>query len=346
MEERTNLLHESRGPRAADLAGIRRGNKRFARAVAEGMTTLGTTDLDVFGLCLGGNVFGWTADEQASFAILDGYAAAGGNFIDTADVYGARANNGVGGLSEEVLGRWFAARGNRSSIVLATKVAMKQSRPGLAAANILAAADESLQRLGTDYIDLYYAHRDDPDVPLEETLGAFDSLVRAGKVRYIAASNYTAPRLAEALAVSEREGFARYSALQNHYNLLERAEFEAETAPFLVKESIPSLPYFGLARGFLAGKYRPGVEVDSARAEAVAQYRTEKGYAVLSVLDEVAAAHAVPVAAVSLAWLAAQPTVAAPIASARTLEQLAELLPSVGLKLTADEVDALNAASA
>ena len=310
------------------------------------MSKLGSTDLDVYGLCLGGNVFGWTADESASFAILDGYAAAGGNFVDTADVYGARANNGVGGLSEEVLGRWFAARGNRSSIVLATKVALKNSRPGLSAANILAAADESLERLGTDYIDLYYAHRDDSDVLLEETLGAFDSLVRSGKVRYIAASNYTAPRLAEALAVSEREGFARYSALQNHYNLLERAEFEADTAPFLAKESIPSLPYFGLARGFLAGKYRPGVEVESARAEGVAGYRNERGYAVLSVLDEIAAAHGVPVASVSLAWLAAQPTVAAPIASARTVDQLAELLPSVGLTLSSDEIAALSSASA
>ncbi len=310
------------------------------------MSKLGSTDLDVYGLCLGGNVFGWTADEPASFAILDAYAGAGGNFIDTADVYGARANNGVGGLSEEVLGHWFAARGNRSTIVLATKVALKQSRPGLSAANILAAADESLERLGTDYIDLYYAHRDDSDVPLEETLGAFDSLVRSGKVRHIAASNYTAPRLAEALAVSEREGFARYSALQNHYNLLERAEFEADTAPLLAKESIPSLPYFGLARGFLAGKYRPGVEVASARAEAVAGYRNERGYAVLSVLDEIAAAHGVPVASVSLAWLAAQPTVAAPIASARTVDQLSELLPSVGLTLSAEEIAALSSASA
>jgi len=321
-------------------------NKKFAGRVAEGMTTLGTTELDVYGLCLGGNVFGWTADEEASFAILDAYAEAGGNFIDTADVYGVWVGDRQGGLSESVLGRWFAARGNRSSIVLATKVAKKPSRPGLSAANIIAAADESLERLGTDYIDLYYAHHDDQDVPLEETLGAFDSLVRSGKVRYIAASNYTAPRLAEALAISEREGFARYSALQNHYNLLERAEFESETASFLAKESIPSLPYFGLARGFLAGKYRPGVEVESARAQGVAKYRDERGYAVLAALDEIAAGYGVPVAAVSLAWLAAQPTVAAPIASARTVDQLAELLPSVGLKLSTEELDALNAASA
>lgn len=310
------------------------------------MSKLGTTELDVYGLCLGGNVFGWTADEATSFDVLDAYAAAGGNFIDTADSYSSQVGEGNGGHSETVLGRWFAARGNRSSIVLATKVAKKRDRPGLSPANILAAAEDSLSRLGTDYIDLYYAHHDDTEVSLEETLGAFDSLVRSGKVRYIAASNYTAPRLAEALAVSEREGFARYSALQNHFNLLERAAFEADTVPLLLKESIPSLPYFGLARGFLAGKYRPGVEVPSARAQAVARYRNERGYAVLTVLDEIAAAHAVSVAAVSLAWLGAQPTVAAPIASARTAEQLTELLPSVGLTLSAQELAALDAVSA
>ena len=310
------------------------------------MTRLGATDLDVYELCLGGNVFGWTADEAASFDVLDAYAAAGGNFVDTADAYAAWANGGVGGQSETVLGRWFAARGNRSSIVLATKAGRSPERLGLSAANIAAAAEDSLRRLGTDYIDLYYAHADDPAVPLEETLGAFDALVKAGKVRYVAASNYSAPRLAEALAVSEREGFARYSALQNHYNLLERTEYEAETAALLAKESIPSLPYFGLARGFLAGKYRRGVEVESARAAGVREaYDNDRGHAVLAALDEIAAAHGVPVASVSLAWLAAQPTVAAPIASARTVQQLAELLPSVGLKLSAPELDALDAAS-
>ena len=345
MNRKLNKVAANESFVATGYCAAQAGNKCFSGLVGADMSKLGTTDLDVYGLCLGGNVFGWTADEASSFAILDAYAQAGGNFIDTADTYGHWVN-GEGGLSEEVLGRWFSSRGNRSSIVLATKVAMKKSRPGLAAANILAAADESLARLGTDYIDLYYAHRDDPEVPLEETLGAFDELVRAGKVRYIAASNYTAPRLAEALAVSEREGFARYRALQNHYNLLERAEYEADTAPFLAKESIPSLPYFGLARGFLAGKYRPGVEVESARAEGAAKYRNERGYATLAVLDEVAAAHRVPVASVSLAWLAAQPTVAAPIASARTVDQLAELLPSVGLTLSAEEIAALDSASA
>jgi aryl-alcohol dehydrogenase-like predicted oxidoreductase len=310
------------------------------------MTRLGSTDLDVYDLCLGGNVFGWTADEATSFGILDAYAGAGGNFVDSADVYPAWVNNGVGELSENTLGRWFAARGNRSSIVLATKVAKKPGRPGLSAANIAAAAEDSLRRLGTDYIDLYYAHQDDPDVPLEETLGAFDALVQAGKVRYIAASNFTAPRLAESLAVSEREGFARYSALQNLYNLVEREQFEAETAPLLAEHSIPALPYYGLARGFLAGKYRRGAEVDSARAGAVQAYRDDRGYAVVDALDEIASAHGVPIAAVSLAWLAAQPSVAAPIASARTVEQLADLLPSVGLKLSDQELTALDAASA
>jgi aryl-alcohol dehydrogenase (NADP+) len=308
------------------------------------MTSLGTTDLDVYGLCLGGNVFGWTADETASFEILDAYSAAGGNFLDTADAYSTWVGDGKGGQSETLIGRWFAARGNRSSVVLATKVAKKPSRPGLSAANIVAAAEDSLRRLGTDYIDLYYAHHDDQTVPLEETLGAFDSLVKAGKVRYIAASNYSAPRLAEALAVSQREGFVRYSALQNLYNLVERRDFEADLMPLLEKESIPSLPFYGLARGFLAGKYRPGTTVESPRAEGAGKYRTERGYALVGVLDEVAAAHRVPVAAVSLAWLAAQPTVAAPIASARTVEQLRELLPSVGLELTAPELAALDEA--
>lgn len=308
------------------------------------MSKLGTTDLDVYGLCLGGNVFGWTADEETSFAVLDAYAAAGGNFIDTADAYSAWVN-GEGGQSETILGRWFAARGNRSSIVLATKVSKKPSRPGLSAANIRAAAEESLQRLGTDYIDLYYAHHDDESVPLEETLGAFNELVESGKVRYIAASNYSAPRLAEALAISDREGFARYSALQNHYNLLERADFEDSLAPLLLAESIPALPYFGLARGFLAGKYRPGVEISSARAQGVSGYQNDRGYGVVEALDAIASAHGVPVAAVSLAWLRSQAAVAAPIASARTVEQLAELVPSIDLELSADDLAALDAAS-
>jgi aryl-alcohol dehydrogenase-like predicted oxidoreductase len=301
------------------------------------MAKLGHTDLDVFGLCLGGNVFGWSADEQVSFDVLDAYAAAGGNFVDTADTY----SNGV---SETILGRWIKARGNRDSVVIATKVAKKADRRGLSAANIRRAAEESLARLGTDRIDLYYAHEDDASVPMEETLGAFDALAREGKVRAFAASNFTAPRLAEALALSEREGYAKYAALQNHYNLLERAEYESDggVAPLLAREGIPSLPYFGLARGFLAGKYRPGAEVESVRAGGVGRYRNERGYAVLTALDEVAAEHGTTVGAVSLAWLASRPTVAAPIASARTVEQLEQLLPFTQLKLSADELDRLD----
>lgn len=303
------------------------------------MAKLGHTDLDVFGLCLGGNVFGWSADERTSFDVLDAYTAAGGNFVDTADTYSR-------GESESILGRWMKARGNRDAVVVATKVAKKADRRGLSAANVRTAAEESLSRLGTDRIDLYYAHEDDESVPMEETLGAFDALVREGKVRHFAASNYTAPRLAEALAVSEREGFARYAALQNHYNLLERAEYEGGDAPLLEREGIPGLPYFGLARGFLAGKYRPGAEVESVRAGGVERYRNERGYAVLSVLDEIATAHGTTVAAVSLAWLAARPTVAAPIASARTTQQLAELLRFTGLTLTAEETERLDRVSA
>jgi|SRR5579884_193210 aryl-alcohol dehydrogenase-like predicted oxidoreductase len=310
------------------------------------MAKLGNTDLDVFGLCLGGNVFGWSADEDESFAILDAYAAAGGNFIDTADVYSLWVPGNTGGDSERIIGRWMKSRGNRDAMVIATKVAKLPSRPGLSAANIRAAADESLQRLGTDYIDLYYAHADDPNTPIEETLGAFDALVREGKVRYIAASNFTAPRLTESLAISEREGLARYSALQNHYNLLERAEYERDLVPVLEREGVPGVPFYGLARGFLAGKYRPGVEVDSVRAGGVAPYRNERGYRVLDALDQVAAAHGTTVAAVSLAWLAAQPTVAAPIASARTPQQLLELLPFTELELSEEELSALTAASA
>jgi aryl-alcohol dehydrogenase-like predicted oxidoreductase len=309
------------------------------------MAKLGNTELDVFGLCLGGNVFGWSADEGASFEVLDAYAAAGGNFVDTADTYSAWVAGHVGGESEAILGRWMKARGNRDAIVLATKVAKKPDRRGLSAANIRTAAEESLARLDTDYIDLYYAHEDDPNVPIEETLGAFDALVREGKVRYIAASNFTAPRLAESLAVSEQEGFARYVALQNHYNLLERTDYESTLVPLLEREGIAGLPYFGLARGFLAGKYRPGTEVDSVRAGGVTAYRNERGYKVIEALDRIAAAHGATVAAVSLAWLAAQPTIAAPIASARTVQQLAELLPFTELRLSADELAVLDAVS-
>ena len=311
------------------------------------MRRLPQTILDVHPLCLGGNVFGWTADEQASFAVLDAYAGAGGNFVDTADAYSAWVEGNKGGESEAIIGRWMAARGNRAEVIVATKVGRKPDRKGLSAANIHVAAEESLQRLQTDYIDLYYAHGDDdPTFPLEETLGAFDELVREGKVRYIAASNYSAPRLAEALEVSARQGLAAYVALQPHYNLVKREDYEGELRDVCAKNSLGCIPYFALAMGFLTGKYRPGGEaVDSPRAGGATPYLESGGAQVLEALDEVAAAHGVSVAAVALAWLAAQPTVVAPIASARNTEQLADLLQMSELELSDDELGALTAAS-
>jgi aryl-alcohol dehydrogenase-like predicted oxidoreductase len=304
------------------------------------MRTIPGTDLDVFPLCLGGNVFGWTADERSSYAVLDKYIEQGGNFIDTADMY-------AGGASETIIGDWLDERRNRDFIVLATKVGMAPAFQGLRAGTIRAAAEASLERLQTDRIDLYYAHRDDPDTPLEETLEAFDGLVRDGLVRYIAASNYTAPRLAAALAVSEREGWAKYVGLQPHYNLVERDEYEGSLADLCASRGLGTFPYFGLARGFLTGKYRPGgPRVESTRSAGALAYLDERGIAVLDALDEIAGVHRTSVAAVALAWLAAQPTVVAPIASARSPDQLAELLPMADVVLGADELARLAAASA
>jgi aryl-alcohol dehydrogenase (NADP+) len=311
------------------------------------MARIGNTSLDVFPLCLGGNVFGWTCDEKGSFAVLDAYAAAGGNFVDTADVYPAWVPGNSGGESETILGRWMASRGNRSAIVVATKVGKLAGLAGLSARTIRSAAEGSLRRLGTDVVDLYYAHADDPATPLEETLGAFDALVREGKVRAIAASNYTAPRLAEALETSRRLGLARFEALQPHYNLVHRAGYEGDLAALCAREGLSCFPYYALASGFLAGKYRPGAKVESARAGAASKHLDARGLGVLAALDAVAAERRTTVAAVALAWLlAAGPAVAAPIASARTPEQLAELLPAASLALTADEVRQLSEASA
>lgn len=310
------------------------------------MALIADTDLDVYPINLGGNVFGWTADTAQSFAVLDAYADAGGNFIDTADVYLAHIEGNIGGESETIIGDWLARRGRRDDMVLATKVGSWDQRPGLSASNIKAAAEDSLRRLRTDYIDLYYAHRDDPDTPLEETLGAFDELVRAGKVRYIAASNYGANRLTDALSVSDRAGFARYRAVQSHYNLMERA-FERGLAPLAAREGLGAMPYYALAKGFLTGKYRMrDRRGDSPRAQGALSYLDDRGRRVLAVLDEVAGAHGVSVAAVALAWLAAQPTVVAPVASARTVEQLTDIVPAATLRLSEDELRALSDASA
>jgi aryl-alcohol dehydrogenase-like predicted oxidoreductase len=305
------------------------------------MPMIGTLDVSRF--CLGANVFGWTADADASFEVLDAYVAAGGNFIDTADSYMWRIPGNSGGESETVIGDWMAARGNRDSIVIATKVGSLPQRAGLGGENIAAAAEDSLRRLRTDRIDLYYAHKDDPDTAQEETLDAFDALVKAGKVREIAASNFSAERLRNALEISKRDGLASYSALQPHYNLMEREEFESALAPLLQSEGLAAVPYYALAKGFLTGKYRDGgPAVDSVRAEGARAYLTDTGRAVLAVLEEISLGHEVPIASVALAWLAAQPTVAAPIASARTKEQLDGLLPMLDLKLTDDELRLLS----
>jgi aryl-alcohol dehydrogenase-like predicted oxidoreductase len=308
------------------------------------LARIGNTDLDVFPLCLGGNVFGWTADEQTSFDVLDAYVAAGGNFVDTADSYSAFHPGNSGGESETIIGNWMAARGNRDHVVVATKVGQLPDRTGLAPGNIRAACDDSLRRLQTDRIDLYYAHKDDPDTPLEDTVAAFGSLVDEGKVRYIGASNYSAERLAEAMEVSRRLAVPSFVALQPHYNLVER-DYERDLRPVVEREGLACLPYFALARGFLTGKYRDGTQVDSPRASRAEAYLDDRGRAVLAALDEVASAHSTTVAAVAIAWLRMQPTVVAPLASARNVQQLSEILPGASLELAPDELERLRAAS-
>jgi aryl-alcohol dehydrogenase-like predicted oxidoreductase len=282
-------------------------------------------------------VFGWS---------LDAYVEAGGNFIDTADAYGRRGTGGAG-ESERIIGRWIAARGNREQLVIATKVGMLPDLEGLSRATIRQGIEGSLQRLGIDTVDLYYAHRDDLGTPLEETLGAFGELIEEGKIRHAAASNYSAERLQVAVRVGASAGMAAYVALQPHYNLLDRDQYEGELQAVCERNGLACMPYFGLARGFLSGKYRRGGEqVDSRRAAGVrASYLNERGFAVLDALDEVAASHRAPVAAVALAWLLAQPTVLAPIASATSPEQLAELVACTELELSADELERLGSQS-
>lgn len=303
---------------------------------------------EVFPLCLGGNVFGWTIDEERSFEVLDAYHAAGGNFIDTADVYGRRGPDGAGS-SERIIGRWMASRGNRDEIVIATKVGLSAEEPGLSRENVLRGAHASLQRLETDRIDLFYAHRVDPETSLQETLGAFGELLDGGLIRAAAASNYSAARLQDALAAAREDGgLARFMVLQPHYNLMERGEYEGELQRLCESEGISCVPYFSLARGFLTGKYRPGGQaVESERAPGVAEsYMNDRGWAVLAALDAIAASREQPVAAVALAWLLARPGVVAPIASATSPAQLADLLRCAEFELEDREVAELDAASA
>ena len=306
------------------------------------MPQLPGTDLTVSDLCLGGNVFGRTADQPTSWAVLDRYADAVDPepaFVDTAEMYGA-------GRSEEIVGGWIAERGLRHRVVLATKASPMEKEHPLSAREIRTAAENSLRRLQTDRIDLYYAHFDDEGTPLDETLQAFDELEKAGKVRWTAVSNYSPARLREALDTADRLGVRGYVALQTHYNLMERPLFEAELRDIAAERDLGVLPYFGLARGFLTGKYRAGERVDSPRAAKAAEYVGEKGDRVLGALGAVADEHQVPVAAVALRWLADQPTVVAPIASARSVEQLADLLPMTDLVLTDEQRQRITDASA
>jgi len=296
-------------------------------------------------LCLGSNIFGSNADEAQSHAVMDAYSSHAGNFIDTADMYNQWVEGHVGGESETVIGSWMKKRNNRQSIVIATKVSKMDTRPGLSAKNIFAACEESLNRLQTDYIDLYYSHSDDETVSLDETLGAYAQLIAQGKVRYIAASNFTPARLRESIKFSEDNNIPAYVAVQDLYNLVDRKTYEGEMSQAVADLGISNIPFYGIARGFLSGKYRPGVtEVDSKRAAGAREYATDKNYAVLTVMDEVAKNHNVSLSAVALAWLRAQPSVSVPIASARTVEQVEEIVQVV--ELSVEEVEKLNGVSA
>jgi aryl-alcohol dehydrogenase-like predicted oxidoreductase len=311
---------------------------------------LGRSDLTVAPLAFGGNVFGWTADEKTSFELLDEFVDHGFNLVDTADVYSKWVPGHTGGESEAIIGRWFKkGGGRRDKVVIATKVGMEMSptQKGLSAARIRAAVDASLQRLQTDRIDLYQAHTDDADTPLEETLGAFDELVKAGKVRVIGASNYSGERLAKALAVSESHGFARYETLQPQYNLMDREDFETNLAPVCRDHQIGVINYFALAKGFLSGKYRSEKDLGlSPRGGGVKQYLDARGDRTLAALDAVARRYESTPASVALAWLIAQPVITAPIASATSLSQLDELLQAPLLELDAEAIMSLTEASA
>lgn len=311
---------------------------------------IGSTSLSIAPLALGGNVFGWTADREATFAVLDAFVAGGGNFIDTADSYSHWAPGNAGGESERLIGEWMSARGTRDDVVIATKVCSHPERQGLAPLNVRAALADSLERLNTDHIDLYYAHQDDPSVPLIEVATVFSDLVNEGQIRAIGVSNFSAERVAEWLHIAREHGYHEPVAMQPHYSLMER-DYETDGLQSIAAaEGLAVFSYFSLASGFLAGKYRDhgdaSAEGASPRAENAAKYLTERGRAVLTALDEIAAAHEAEVATVALAWLRQQPTITAPIASARHVGQLPALLASMTLTLSDGELRRLADASA
>lgn len=311
---------------------------------------LGSTGLKVSRLCLGTMQFGWTADRDTSFAILDAFLEAGGNFIDTADVYSRWADDNEGGVSETIVGKWIADRGVRREVVVATKVRGRMwpgpNGAGLGRAHIMTAVEDSLRRLGVDSIDLYQAHADDPDTPVEETMRAFHDLVAAGKVHYVGCSNYRAWRLARALAASEHRGWCRYEALQPHYNLVHRPEYEAELAPLCAEQGLGVIPYSPLAAGFLTGKYRPDAPLpESARAQRIQDHlMTEPNLATLDRVEQVAQGRGATTAQVALAWLLAKPGITAPIIGANSVAQLVELLPAAELSLSSEECALLEGA--
>ena len=313
---------------------------------------LGRTGLKVSELCLGTMQWGWTASEEASWAVMDAFVAAGGNFIDTADIYSRWAEGNPGGVSEEIIGRWMKARGNRRQIVLATKVrGVMWDGPngeGLSRGHIMAAVEDSLRRLQTDHIDLYQTHWYDASTPIDETMRALDDLVRQGKVRYVGCSNYPAWRLAKALWASDKLGLARYDSIQPHYNIAYRAEFERELKPLCEEEHIGVIPYSPLAGGFLTGKYRRNEPVpDSARASAVQRrYLNDSGFTILEALEKLGQARGKSIAQMALAWQLSQPVITSPIIGANSVEQLNDSLGAVGVRLSEEEMKALDAVSA
>lgn len=312
------------------------------------LVTISHTDLKVGRINLGGNVFGWTLDEKESFQILDAFVEAGFNFLDTADTYPWWVN-GTGGTSESIIGKWMKERGNRDQIVVATKVGSQTEEHGydISRKHILKSVDESLSRLQTDRIDLYYSHFDDGVTPVEETLSTYDELIKAGKVKYVAASNLSPERLQESFEVSEKNNLPKYVALQPHYNLMERQSYESSYLPLVKKYDLSVFPYWALAAGFLTGKYRGEKDLGkSVRGEGAKKYLNEKGAQVIKAMDKIAEKHECKVASVALAWLMAQPNIGAPIASATSIYQLETLVEATKVKLDPVDLELLDCVSA
>lgn len=308
---------------------------------------LGNSDLLIHPLAFGGNVFGWTINEKTSFELLDAFIAAGFNFVDTADVY-SRWASGVGGESETIIGNWMKKRGNRKEMIIATKVGMEmgEGKKGLSKKYILKAVEDSLKRLQTDHIDLYQSHKDDGVTPVEDTLQAYQQLIREGKVRYIGASNFSPERLQKSLDASKKYKLPRYESLQPHYNLCERKVFEGELEKICMDNQLGVIPYYSLAAGFLTGKYRSDSDLSkSVRGKGASKYLNEKGFRILKALDEVSEKHQTKPASVAIAWLLARPSVTAPIASATSASQLQDLIRAAQLKLDLKDLELLNAAS-